>query len=614
MYKINPSGKVCLLMILLFPPVLETGRIQASIPDRGEVSFPADRPRDGNFNRPLEGELLDVSPPGFCWWRAGARGEVLYRVRIFNGEHAEIHTSGRLEDPAYVPAQVFPAGDYTWEVEAIDARDQVLDVREEWPFTISPKAAALPWTDPAELLARVPIAHPRLLFPGEQLETVRENLGGLYREPYADLIRTADRAMDLPLLARPVFDTLAGRKNYAARRTVYREEYHSVGDTYIGGVVPLALAYLLSGEDKYGQAARVHLLNLCGWELGGALSVEDPRFDEVGLRLARALPEAYDWTCDLFSREEQKRMEDWMAALGDSLLLRMKTRDFLFYSGESHDGRIPGYLMEFAITLAHRPEAEAWMEYGMKAALTVFPHWAGSGGGWAEGVDYALQYNERFIAPLHAVLAATGYNLWKKPFFSKFPYFLTYCISPVGEITPFGDSENQPAAMRAGKLNGMLHYYACINGDSGLRWWTDLFSLQPDDSTDEGYSTLRNFLYVDTLRPSIPSSLPNDRAFYGVGWAALHSDITDPANDLLLLFKSSPFGPASHSHADQNSFAILKGGKALAIPAGERYPQHGSPFHTRYTRLTEAHNALLFNGKGQRDKEASANGSIEDIR
>jgi hypothetical protein len=99
-------------------------------------------------------------------------------------------------------------------------------------------------------------------------------------------------------------------------------------------------------------------------------------------------------------------------------------------------------------------------------------------------------------------------------------------------------------------------------------------------------------------------------AFSGIGWTAMHTDLSKPAEDLLVLFKSSPFGQDSHSHADQNSFAILKGGLALALPSGSRFPQQGSPFHTKYTTQTIAHNTLLINGKGQIEKDESATGQL----
>jgi hypothetical protein len=31
-----------------------------------QVMFPTKQPENGNFNRPLSDEVLDISPPGFC--------------------------------------------------------------------------------------------------------------------------------------------------------------------------------------------------------------------------------------------------------------------------------------------------------------------------------------------------------------------------------------------------------------------------------------------------------------------------------------------------------------------------------------------------------------------
>lgn len=586
----------------------------------GEIEFPSVQPRNGNFNRPAHGERVDVSPPGFCWWRAGSREAVFYRLRVKNEKGEEIFTSGILDEPACVPDIVFPAGTYAWTVDAVNASGELLARRAPSSFSIIEQALPLPWIDPAQLLERVPESHPRLLFTGEQLATIRGDLDHGLREPYARLLAMADSSLEMPLVKKPDFDRYTSRKDYAAKRTAYRTGYHEVGDTYLGGVVSMALAYLLSGDLPYGEAVKAHLLHVTEWSMDGIMSVQDPKFDEVGLRLARALPQAYDWTYDIYAPAERERIEQWMAGLADSLLIRMKRRDYLHTSGESHDGRVPGYLLEFSIALSERPEALAWMDFGMKAVLTVFPHWAGSDGGWAEGLSYALQYNERFITPLQSVYESTGYNLWQKPFFRKFPYFLTYCTSPLGEITPFGDSEDQPAGGKAEQLRTMLLFYAITNQDPGLRWWVDLFALgsetgepEPEDesaSIGDAASAIISLISRDDLTPVIPGHLSPDMAFRGIGWVAMHSDLLHADQDLMLLFKSSPFGPVSHSHLDQNSFAIMKGGYALALPAGSRYPQHGSPFHTKYTRLTEAHNTLLIGGKGQIDRDAKANGAI----
>lgn len=82
----------------------------------------------------------------------------------------------------------------------------------------------------------------------------------------------------------------------------------------------------------------------------------------------------------------------------------------------------------------------------------------------------------------------------------------------------------------------------------------------------------------------------------------------------MVMFKCSPYGGVSHSHADQASFAIMKGGRSLAIPGGERYPHHGSPFHVEYTQQTMAHNAVLIDGEGQINRDARRGGQLSDFQ
>ena len=76
-----------------------------------------------------------------------------------------------------------------------------------------------------------------------------------------------------------------------------------------------------------------------------------------------------------------------------------------------------------------------------------------------------------------------------------------------------------------------------------------------------------------------------------------------------------PQGPTnttgkSHSHADQNNFCIMKGGKALAIPSGHYTPVAGMPHHVEWTCSTKANNCVLVNREGQAIRQRAANGRI----
>ncbi len=575
--------------------------------EHATVQFPDRRPRDGNFNRPAPDETLDVSPPGFCWWRVGKRGEFAYRLRVRNEEGGEIYASPLVEEPVHVPDKVFPPGRYTWIVEALNVEGVPVAIRHSSRFIIAEKPIPLPWVPLPVLLARVSKEHPRLLFPKPELEEIKKTLGTTRKEAFNDLKAVADEALSLPIMKKPDFDKFDRENEYPARRTAYTKAYTDFTLTYNRGMVPLALVYVLTGEKKYGEAAKAHLLNTLDWGIDGVASLETG-FDEIGLRIAHTAPQAYDWCYDLFTSEERRAVEAMLVARGNQMLDRLKKRDFLNTSGFSHDGRLPGYLVEFSIVLAERPEATEWMDYAMKTLLTVFPHWADNDGGWAEGIHYSLSYHERFITPLQSLYAATGYDLWQKPFFRKFRYFLMYCISPRGEALPFGDMEHVSIGDRADYLRSTLQFHALRYSDPVALWWAGLVKKQEGDP--DRLPELHRFILPESLTPRPPVDMPPDRAFHGIGWAALHSNPTMPDDDLMVLFKSSPFGAVSHSHADQNSFAILKGGKALAIPAGARYPQHGSPFHTEYTQQTVAHNALLINGRGQINQLDEANGRL----
>ena len=172
-----------------------------------------------------------------------------------------------------------------------------------------------------------------------------------------------------------------------------------------------------------------------------------------------------------------------------------------------------------------------------------------------------------------------------------------YTMSPIGEIMGFGDSYNYPASRRAGQLRTLLQFHAERMQSPEVQWWINL--LRDEEGQPAALRAIPGMINPAKIKPEKPASFPNDAVFRGVGWAALHSDIASPEEDLMVVFKSSPYGGVSHSYNDQNSFQILCGGKVLARPAGIRWPHHGSPFHTRYSQQTQAQNAMLVNGEGQ---------------
>ena len=572
-------------------------------------TFPVERPAKGSYQRPREGEILDISPPGFCWWRAGKRGEVSYRLRIHSQEGKEIYRSKILPDPVHVPEVALPAGSYSWTVDALDKEGSVLDVRKASRFSIHPGFFEQPWIEPAELLQRVPEVHPRLLFPADQLEEIRATLTTTRREAFEGLRETANKALKLTAPAEPDYDEI---EDPAVRRLAYKETFARLRGYHQSGMDPLAQMYLLTGDRKYGLKAKEILLAATEWDPEGISSILAPYGDEVGLSLVRSEAHTYDWIYDLLSPAEREAVRKMLIARADQMLRRLEKRDYLANPSESHNGRLPGYLIEHALVLAEEPRAEVWMDYAMRTVMTCYPHWAGNDGGWAEGVSYGLAYNVTYLVPYESLRIATGFDLWNRPFYRNVRNFFMYAISPLGDIKPFGDTEHDPVSNSAGSIRSLLSFHANKFQDPVVSWWTT--TLRNSSGNPVTLSGTQAMILPDTVVPRRPDSIANDAAFYGVGWAVLHSNILEPADDLMVSFKSSPYGGVSHSHADQNSFAIMKGGTALAIPAGARFPAHGSPFHVEYVQQTLAHNAILIDGKGQINRDGSRGGSLVDFR
>ena len=565
--------------------------------------FPTSQPERGSFPTPAKGATAGVNPPGFAWWRA--EGAATYRLVVRNRRGRVVYDAPRLTDPVHVPPEPLPPGDYAWDVEAFDSGSTRLGARGPWEFTIPPGAPEMPWTPPEQLLARVPNERPRYIFLARDLPAIRASLKTTRREAWEAVKARADKALKLPLPKPPEYHTFEGRTRQRMGYKTYFGDFRGYLD---GGMSVLALAYLMSGEERYGLAAKRILMEVESWGVGGPMSVLSEFGDEPGLSMARHGQRAYDWLYPLLDEGERRRVSAMTVARARQILERLRRADYLFTPAESHNGRMIAYLSEYAIVAKGEAEdAAGWLNYSLQALMTFYPHWAGADGGWAEGISYALAYNTIYLPALESLRAATGLDLYQRPFYRNIRKFFLYCASPAGEIKPFGDGAERDGAGSAGAAL-MLHHGRRFE-DPACVWWA-----RETGASAAGSDAMISLITEDTVAARAPADLPQAALFRGVGWAGLHSALDKPREDTFFLFKSSPYGSVSHSHADQNSFAILKGGVALAIPSGHYAPAYGMPHHAEWTRATKANNCVLVNGEGQVIREARANGRIAEYR
>ena len=561
------------------------------------------------FPRPRDGAKLRITPAGLAWLPCPSAAG--YRLEISDAEGSVVYRKDVGSDPVHCPDRVFPAGRYDWDVVALDKAGREIARHGSQSYTILTKAAELPWIDPKELLARVPKAHARVLYPKSHLDAIRATLSTTRAKSWQACRAAAERALSKGV---PEFPTYHRLEDAVTRRLEY-QKYFGYFRRYVNGaLMDLSLAFVMTEETRYADAAKKILLEIASWPTADddVTSVSARWGDEAGLSFSKCAHLAYDWLYDALDEREKQLVFTMCRARAWQTYRRLTRKNYLTNPGESHDGRLIAYLSDMSLAMAgETPDAETWLTYSLKALLTVYPHWAGSEGGWAEGTPYGLWYNTFYIPAFEGLRQLAGYDLWQRPFFSNVRYFFFYCTANHGEIRPFGDSAEGggPGVGRGSGYAELMAFHAHRYDDPYIGWWVEQIP-----GYRGGQSGFLALLHEDALPSRPPTDLPNSRAFTGVGWAGLHSDVTDPENDTCLIFKSSPYGSVSHSHADQNAFAIMKGGAALAIPSGYYGPSYGKPHHALWTRSTKANNCVLIDGQGQKIRSAAACGAITESK
>lgn len=577
-----------------------------------------------------------TNPPVFAWKPPTAEREMLisgthppvyekvavsieggYTLQVATDEafiQCVIEITG-LEDPVYLPTKALAPGSYWWKWSAGEA------VSETFTFTISASAATLEVPGVEAWLQKFPGTHPRMHILAAAIPAWRKQLPGTAAEELNLLKEDANELLAQPHhMDEPEF--LPDRNvDYAAFRKIW---YPTMWGTrrFAKGAEALALAWLATGNRAYGRAACDRILSLCKWDPEGSSYLGHN--DEAHMSVITTGPITCDWVWELFTDEERLRVIEQFRRRGELTFSHMHDQGCYGVTRfDSHAGREIVFLAQLALVFhEHIPAARRWLEWLRPVLCGIWPVWAGDDGGWAEGISYSNAYVTLMSRFASILKHGAGINLYTRPFWKNYVHWKHAVFPAYAEWVGFGDHTERWEASwtahadlaeliaRETQSPEFLPFVAELRREALLCEKTP-----PERVMGRVNPTL---LLAPTLAADQTTAASNDDAspaqlshvFPAVGWASIRTGVNRGKDDVAFIFRSSPFGSFSHSHANNNDFILHVGGRIMAMPTGY-YAGYGSAHHAHWVWHTKANNCITLSDASQLIRSKESRGAVE---
>ncbi len=400
----------------------------------------------------------------------------------------------------------------------------------------------------------------------------------------------------------------------------------------IADVQELGLIYRMTGEEKYAQRIRETIfreLEKESWE-DPVLLQRTPAWNS-GLHTAHetfnyAL--GFDCIYDYLRTDERKKIAEGIVRLGISRTLgdwinpetNIHTIDTMGHNWWSACTDMAGFA---ALAVRNEiPESKEWVRQVEEASVEWFnyqgsllqnkiPTFDREGGFW-ESINYAnFGFSQYLLFRLARQNVFPGDRQPEIPQMEPMADFFintTYYTNNGTLSVNFGD----------GNIHGTGH--ACVLLLWNLGYHKDRYAWflsKTMEGDNKEWMTMKSPVGL-ALNPELPKpgqvkmpGLPTSELLPDMGWAMLRNSWED--NATMLAVKSGQTW--NHSHADAGSYILFHNGKNLIIDSGNS--SYGNPLYTEYYCQSEAHNVVLWNGKGQERRDpyfgTVNHGSLNDL-
>jgi hypothetical protein len=517
------------------------------------------------ITRPADCAVVEQSPPDLSWPDHDPQARYTVTLTYPGG------ASRSLEAPQNWINwdEALPPGDYAWRVR-LDSGGLQLESRAR-RFTVAADAVPFVVPDSDTLFSRA-VSRPRpraLPEPAVAQAMLAERSAGL-----AQLRARVDALLAAPLPPEPA----AG-----APETVQQQAQ--------AATLPLlesALAWLATRDEAHYADALRRLLGLAAWDAFGSTSYAAA--DQAAREVTWALALAYDWLHPRLDEAERAVVRAPILARASAMyndLIGARAR-VAVHPYDSHGNNTLTTLALVCVLLAgDLPEAWNGLRQTLPLALHWTSPWGGEDGGYANGTAYSVWDSGSRLLPWFALRWTVGVDLAQKAWLRNYARTLAYFLPPGSPSGTFGDGAELPIDPEL--WSRLSQAYAAFLGTPMARWYAAQLP---------GGDPSQLEMILAPLSPPGPAPLPaqalDGAAFASVGWAAMHSSLADPARTSVY-FKASPFASYNHSHADQNGFVVVSGGRALALDSGH-FDGYATPHWWQWYKRTRAHNAVTYDG------------------
>ncbi len=550
-----------------------------------------------------------TNPPVFAWLPVESASGYRLQVARDSGFEDICLDKGNLRDPLFLPETAFAPGRYLWRWSAGPGA-----MSEVFAFEIAPEAAVVEVPPAGKWLKRFPAQHPRIYVRPEEVPALRAAALGEGASAWEGLRRSAEAVLTEPHeIEEPPF-LPDRRESYRAFFEVWSPVMWN-SRRFVKGAETLALAWLVGGEERFARAACRRMASISRWDPEGSSHLAHN--DEAHMSVIWNGSNACDWVWDRFTDEEREAVVTQFRQRGRMTFEHMHNRgSYGLTRFDSHAGREIVFLAHIALVFhEHIPEAQSWLEWLRPVLCGIWPIWAGDDGAWAEGPSYGLAYVTIMTMFATALKRGTGVDLYRRPFWKNHARWRQYSLPPYAEWMGFGDhTERWASSWRSnadlvdliGRETGTGEFTPYVEA---FRAEAEHMQTPPQRRTSGVLSQLFLAPAAETP-PSGETGHPMFRLFPAAGWAAVRTDLDDPTRDVAMIFRSSPLGAISHSHANNNDFILHAGGKVMAMPSGY-YAGYGSDHHTHWVWHTKSHNCVTLSDASQIMRSHESTGKIE---